>query len=92
MQDKEELLHLHDEEQKSEYNLSFKMLLMAYLALLIALAIFLPKIYITNQIYYISRDITDLSGKRDALLEEKRELRLRVEQMNYKNQIINQLR
>ncbi|MGP1484535.1 MAG: hypothetical protein ACTTJC_00285 [Campylobacter sp.] len=92
MQDKNELLELHDKEQISEQNLDFKTLLIVYLALLIALAVTLPKIYITNQIYYISREIADLSGKRDVLIEENRELRLRLEQMRYKNQIINQLK
>ena len=92
MQDKDDLLKLHDDEQRHERNLDFKTLMIAYLALLIALAIFLPKIYITNQIYYISRDIADLNGKRDVLLEENRELRLRLEQRRYKNQIIDQLR
>ena len=51
MQEKEELLTLHDEEQKREVNLSFKTLVMVYLAVFIALAIFLPKIYIANQIF-----------------------------------------
>ena len=92
MQDKDDLLKLHDDEQRYERNLDFKTLMIAYLALLIALAIFLPKIYITNQIYYISRDIADLNGKRDVLLEVNRELRLKLEQMRYKNQIIDQLR
>ena len=45
MQEKEELLTLHDEEQKREVNLSFKTLVMVYLAVFIALALFLPKIY-----------------------------------------------
>lgn len=92
MQDKDDLLQLHDKEQVREQNLDFKTLMVVYLALLIALAVFLPKIYITNKIYYTSRDIADLNSKRDVLLEENRELRLRLEQMRYKNQIIDQLR
>lgn len=91
MQDKDDLLALHDESRKVEQNLDFKTLLVVYLALLVALAIFLPKIYITNQIYYISRDIADLSGKRDVLLEENRELRIKLEQIRYKHQISDQL-
>uniref|UniRef100_UPI000CD95243 hypothetical protein n=1 Tax=Campylobacter concisus TaxID=199 RepID=UPI000CD95243 len=69
MQEKEELLTLHDEEQKREVNLSFKTLVMVYLAVFIALALFLPKIYISNQIYSISRDTAYIRRKRDMLLE-----------------------
>ena len=43
MQEKEELLTLHDEEQKREVNLSFKTLVMVYLAVFIALALFCQK-------------------------------------------------
>ena len=89
MQEKEELLSLHDEEQKREVNLSFKTLVMVYLAVFIA--IFLPKIYIANQIYYISRDIADISGKRDMLLEENRALNIKLENLRYKNQILNNM-
>ncbi|EAU00260.2 MULTISPECIES: hypothetical protein [Campylobacter] len=91
MLEKEELLELHDDEQKREINLSFKTLVMVYLAMFIALAIFLPKIYIANQIYYISRDIADISGKRDMLLEENRALSIKLENLRYKNQILNSL-
>ena len=91
MLEKEELLELHDDEQKREINLSFKTLVMVYLAMFIALAIFLPKIYIANQIYYISRDIADISGKRDMLLEENRALSIKLEKLRYKNQILNSL-
>ncbi|QKG29495.1 hypothetical protein [Campylobacter sp. RM16187] len=91
MQDKEDLLALHEESQKVEQNLDFNTLLIVYIIMLIAFTIFLPKIYITNQIYYTSREIADLSGKRDVLLEENKDLRLRVEQIKYKHQISDQL-
>ena len=91
MQDKNEVLEFSGGEQKKERNLDYKTLATAYLGLFIALALFLPKIYITNQIYYISREIGDLSGKRDVLLEENRELRLKLERMKYKNQILDPL-
>ena len=80
MQEKEELLTLHDEEQKREVNLSFKTLVMVYLA-----------VFIANQIYYISRDIADISGKRDMLLEENRALSIKLENLRYKNQILNNM-
>ena len=91
MQDKHEVLEFSGGEPKKEQNLDFRTLVSAYAVLFIALALFLPKIYITNQIYYISREIGDLSGKRDVLLEENRELRLKLERMKYKNQILDPL-
>ena len=91
MQDKNELLEFDGSDRKKEKNLDYKVLATAYLGLFIALALFLPKIYITNQIYYISREIGDLSGKRDVLLKENRELRLKLERMKYKNQILDPL-
>ena len=91
MQDKNELSEYGGDKPKKEQNLDFRTLVLAYAALFIALALFLPKIYITNQIYYISREIGDLSGKRDVLLEENRELRLKLERMKYKNQILDPL-
>ena len=91
MQDKNEISEFGGGEPKKEQNLDFRTLVLAYAALFIALALFLPKIYITNQIYYISREIGDLSGKRDVLLEENRELRLKLERMKYKNQILDPL-
>ena len=91
MQDKNEISEFGGGEPKKEQNLDFRTLVSAYEALFIALALFLPKIYITNQIYYISREIGDLSGKRDVLLEENRELRLKLERMKYKNQILDPL-
>jgi len=72
MQEKEELLTLHDEEQKREVNLSFKTLVMVYLAVFIALALFLPKIYIANQIYYISRDRKVVASKKELSRSEKK--------------------
>ena len=91
MQDKNEISEYGGDKPKKEQNLDFRTLVLAYAALFIALTLFLPKIYITNQIYYISREIGDLSGKRDVLLEENRELRLKLERMKYKNQILDPL-
>lgn len=89
MSEREELLQLHDLEQGYETNLNFRTLVMVYLAMLVALVIFLPKIYIANNIYYLSRDVSEISGKRDVLLEENRALRSKLENLRYKNQILN---
>ena len=54
MNDKEELLRDLYSEQKPQ-NLTFTKLLIAYFSVALILVIFIPKIYITNKIYYIHK-------------------------------------
>jgi hypothetical protein len=56
--------------------------ILVFIAFLIGL-----KIYIANQIYFISRDIQKISVKIDALKEEKNILKLKIEKLKYKNTI-----
>ncbi len=86
---REELLGAYDLQQQEEENLSFKTLVLVYLATLLFLGIFLPKVYIKNEIYYISRDIRGLYGQYEILIEENRELRLGIESMRFKNQVLD---
>lgn len=46
-------------------------LLVALLLLLLILSVFVPKIYISNNIYYLSRDLARLQAERDLLREEQ---------------------
>ncbi len=89
MSDKHELLSDYDNEQKKERNLDFKTLLLVYLALSVAFLILLPKVYIKNQIYYISRDISKLYSEYSILEEENRYLNQKLESIRFKNQIID---
>lgn len=52
----------------------------------------LPKIFIANEIYYTSRDIGTLRDKLGVLNEENRELKSKLEQIRYQNQVIDNLR
>nr|MBP3724101.1 hypothetical protein [Campylobacter sp.] len=90
MNDKEELLKDLYSEQKPQ-NLTFTKLLIAYFSVALILVIFIPKIYITNKIYYISRDVSELREELNLLLEENRELRTKLQQIRYKNQIIDNI-
>jgi len=83
--DKQELLEEYDEEK----NLDFKFLLLIYLSLAIALSIILPKIYIKNQIYYISRDIHKLYSEDSILKEENTYLKQKLESIRFKNQVLD---
>lgn len=91
MEDKKELLEAYDEELLKEKNLSFKTLIIVYLSVFLALAIFLPNIYIKNEIYYISRDIGELYDQHELLNEENKNLKLQIELIRFKNQVLDTL-
>jgi len=48
-----------------------------------------PKIYIQQQIYFKSRDISKLRGEYDTLKEENRLISASVESIKFKNQILD---
>jgi len=83
--DKQELLEQYDEET----NLDFKFLLLIYLSLAVAFSIILPKIYIKNQIYYISRNIHKLHSENSILEEENIYLKQKLESIRFKNQVLD---
>ena len=89
MSDKYELLENFESQNKG--NLSFGSLAKAYLLVFIILIATLPKIYISNQIYYTSRSIFKLKGELSVLLEENKELKSKLERIRYKNQIIDNM-
>lgn len=64
-------------------------LLYTMLIIALVLVILFPKIYITQQIYFTSRDISKLQGEYDTLKEENRLIRSSVESLRYKNQILD---
>jgi hypothetical protein len=58
-------------------------------SIILAGTLIFPKIYIQQQIYFISRDITKLKSEYDILKEENRFISRSVETIKFKNQIIN---
>ena len=59
--------------------------------LAISLIIFFPKIYIRNNIYYVSKDINNLNSQFISLKEENRFLKQQHEDALFKNQIMDSL-
>ncbi len=60
--------------------------------LLILVCMFLfPKIYIQQQIYFKSRDISKLKSEYDTLKEENKIINASVESIRFKNQILDTL-
>lgn len=69
-----------------EFNLAFTIFI-----LFLAMLLFLIKIYISNNIYLLSRDIQKISFQINALKEEQNILKLKVEKLKYKNSIADPL-
>lgn len=72
---------LHDEEIQS--GLSVRYLIVAYAGFFLALLAFVPKIWLSSSIYYVSRDINNLQTQSDLLKEENRRLQNERENLRY---------
>lgn len=88
---KNTLLQGHSNATQDEKNLGANQLLFAALCIVFAVVVFVPKIYITSNIYYLSRDIAALRTQESVLSEENKELNKRLENMRFQNQILDYL-
>ncbi|MDA7817346.1 hypothetical protein N9A28_04095 [Sulfurimonas sp.] len=59
------------------------------LSIIFVVVVLFPKIYIQQQIYFKSRDISKLKGEYDTLKEENRVISSSVESIRFKNQILD---
>lgn len=64
---------------------------MILLVLIIVLTLFIPKIFLRNNIYYLSKDINQLYSQQISLKEEQRFLEQQLEKKMYENQIRDSL-
>ncbi|WP_281651754.1 hypothetical protein [Helicobacter bilis] len=60
-------------------------LLIAFFVLSVIMAIFIPKIFISNNIYYTSREIARLNAEKELLYEERMRLKREIEIINNKH-------
>ncbi|NDJ26865.1 hypothetical protein GW575_02675 [Campylobacter sp. MIT 19-121] len=88
---KNTLLEGFKEATQEEKNLNFNQLLFAFLLIFFACVVFIPQIYIRNNIYYLSREIGTLRNQESVLNEENKELRRGLENMRFQNQILDYL-
>jgi len=88
---KSELLDEVDTVLNPEKKLDFLYLVYTLMALAFACLILFPKIYLQQQIYYKSRDISKLKREYVALKEENRLIKASVEAIRFKNQILDTL-
>ena len=73
-------------------NLTAKSSLIIVLTILFfAILLYFPKIYLRSNIYYISKDINKLYAHYISLQEENTFLAQQLEDMKFKNQIIDSL-
>jgi len=89
MSDKTELLKEVDLVLNPKKALDFSYLLSVLLFITFAGILFFPKIYIQQQIYFKSRDISKLKNEYDILKEENRLISTSVESIKFKNQILD---
>ncbi len=75
--------------EKSEKNLSTKLLFGVFLVLFSVFLVILPKIYLKNEIYYNSRDISKLYNEYNILKEENIMLKRKLEYLKFKNQVLD---
>lgn len=85
------LLQGHSKATQDEKNLGANQLLFAALCIVFAVVVFAPKVYITSNIYYLSRDIAALRTQESVLSEENKELNKKLENMRFQNQILDYL-
>ncbi|MEA3314274.1 MAG: hypothetical protein U9Q30_00260 [Campylobacterota bacterium] len=68
-----------------------KPILLVLLSIIVVLLFLTPKIWLRNNIYYISKDINKLQSHYISLKEEKKFLKQQHEDALFKNQIMDSL-
>ena len=88
MSQEEKLLEGFDQSEESK-ELGLLDFLIVVVAVIVALVLFVPKIYIANQIYYKSRNINKLLDDYEILKEENRLLNQKLEKLRFKTQVLD---
>lgn len=83
VQEKEALL----EEFTQEETFSYSFIGLVTLSLLIVMALFLPKIYISTHIYYTSVEINKLKDRYYSLREEQEILQSKIDKLKFNNRV-----
>lgn len=83
-------LNIEEKEAVLEMDLTakeipFKVVCLVFVAMFIALSLFVPKVYIRNNIYYTSRSLIQLQAQLDSLNEENKHIKKQLEDIKFKN-------
>lgn len=68
-----------------ECNISFKFVCIVFASMFVVFLLFVPKIHIRNNIYYVSRDIIGLQAHLESLKEENKHIKKQLEDIKFKN-------
>lgn len=66
-------------------------LIIVFTTLICSLVLYVPTIYLSNNIYFTSKDINKLYAHYISLKEENKFLEQQLEDMKFKNQIVDSL-
>lgn len=91
MSEKNDLLDELDKIRVLKQKLTISYFLYVLLVMSFVGVLIFPKIYITQQIYFKSRDISKLKNEYDTLKEENKIISASVEEIKFKNQILDTL-
>lgn len=69
----------------------YNSLFIVFFIFILVMVLYVPKIYLRNNIYYTSKDINKLYAHYISLKEENRFLTQQLEDMKFKNQIMDSL-
>ena len=74
---------------KEENGVTSSMLLISFFVSALVLLLTLPNIYLDNKIYYESRSIAHLHRIKITLEEEQALIKAKLEEINYKENVLN---
>lgn len=89
--EKDELLNIESRESAHKSGLGINELKNALYIMIFILALCVPKVYLSNSIYYLSKDIANLQTQHDILLNENKHLKHEVEALRYKFLILRDI-
>ncbi len=89
--DKGKLLDEYKTTLEEDKNLSFKNLLYSILAMFMVLVLYIPKIYIANQIYKKSISLYKIEKELEYLRIEKKDILRKIQQKRYKFEVVDAL-
>ena len=74
---------------KEENGVTGSMILITFFVTALVLLLTLPNIYLDNQIYYESRNIAHFQRIKVTLEEEQTLIKIKLEEINYKENLLN---
>ena len=80
LDEKRELLNNLDDDNEG---IGLREIFFGYAILFFCIIFFVPKIYLSSNIYYLSKDINDLQSRKEALKAENAELQQRLESVKF---------